>query len=118
MREERLDGPCPVLYRRAMKKRTSPGITRREFHQLGSWALAAACLPAVARSARAEAGEKLVTDYPENAPVIEALQYVHETAKPGQQCDGCILYTAGSDGRGKCQVLPLGEVKATGWCLS
>ena len=63
------------------------------------------------------AGE-LVTDKPESAPLVAALQYTHESQTPGQDCEGCQLYTATSDGLGSCQLMPVGYVKAAGWCAS
>jgi hypothetical protein len=65
----------------------------------------------------AGAGE-LVTDKPESAPLVAALQYTHESQTPGQNCEGCQLYTASSEGLGKCQLIPAGYVKASGWCAS
>ena len=47
-----------------------------------------------------------------------ALQYVNETTKPDQDCEGCQLYTAGADGTGKCQLFAKGLVKGSGWCAS
>ena len=92
-------------------------LTRREFQRLGALAFAAACFPGIPRSALAD-HHQLVTDFPENEALLEQLQYVHVSEKPEQNCANCLLYTAGAAGAGKCQILPQGLVKETGWCLT
>ncbi len=99
-------------------KESKNTMDRREF--LAAGITAAAVVPGVlmtARPARAE-GEQLVTEMEANAPMVAALQYVNESTKEGQNCEGCQLYVAGEGGVGKCQLFPTGVVKATGWCAS
>jgi hypothetical protein len=65
-------------------------------------------------------GEKLVTEIqdPAISGMVTTLQYVNKSTKPDQQCSGCQLFTAGSAGRGKCQLFAQGQVSAEGWCMS
>lgn len=98
-------------------KKEDNGLTRRDFQKLVSVAIVGGSLPAWWRTARAEGG-KLVTDIDMNAPLLEQLQYVNASERPGEQCGNCVLYTAGEGGLGKCAVLPEGHVKESGWCLS
>ena len=64
------------------------------------------------------AGEKLVTDIPENTSLTGALQYAAASTKPGQNCANCNLYTKSNDGYGKCQLFSQGVVGAEAWCSS
>jgi len=101
-----------------MKARRSVALNRREFMKTS--AKAALLLPATAllgaRTARAE--DKLVTDMPDQAYMVQALQYVNVSEKPGQKCTNCQFYTPGEGGMGKCQLIPVGLVKDGGWCTS
>jgi hypothetical protein len=63
-------------------------------------------------------GAKLVTDLPENQPVVASLQYVHESARTDQSCGNCQFYTPGEGGLGKCQLFVKGLVREQGWCAS
>ena len=95
-------------------------FTRRELGRIslaGAGALLAGGSGLIARVARAEAHGP-VTEFEANKPVLSAVQYVEKSAKEGQICSGCILYTAGSDGRGKCTLFQQGTVNANGWCTS
>lgn len=98
-------------------KESKTSMDRREF--LAAGLTAATLLPGALLTAKtARAGEALITDIPENAPMVAALQYVNESAKEGQNCGNCQLYTAGEAGTGKCQLFPTGTVKEAGWCAS
>jgi hypothetical protein len=74
--------------------------------------------PEPAPAAAATDDRRLVTEIASAAPLVSGLQYVDESAKSDQRCGNCQLYTAGSDGRGKCQLFQQGLVKESGWCLS
>lgn len=98
-------------------KESKTSMHRRDF--LAAGLTTAALLPGAlltAKTARAE-GE-LVTDLEANAPMVAALQYVNESTTDGQNCDLCVLYTAGDGGNGKCALFPTGTVTGTGWCAS
>jgi fructose-1,6-bisphosphatase/inositol monophosphatase family enzyme len=97
--------------------RRDDGITRREFHWLGSSALVAAFVAGWVRRAATEPHE-LVTDIAANKALLEGIQYVNESKKEGQHCANCVLYSASEGGLGKCQLFPQGFVKQTGWCMS
>lgn len=99
---------------------TERKFTRRELGRLslaGAGALLAGGATLVARTARADSHGS-ITEYEANKPILGAVQYVEKSAKDGQACSGCILYTAGSGGRGKCTLFQQGTVNATGWCSS
>jgi hypothetical protein len=64
------------------------------------------------------ASEALVTEIEAIAPMVAALQYVHESPVAERQCGNCQLYTPGPDGRGGCQLFAQGLVRETGWCAS
>ena len=102
-------------------RRSSPGaMNRRDFIKTGL--SAAAVLPAAgvlfgASQASAEGGE-LVTEVADQAPMVAALQYVNESAKPDQKCADCQFYTPGDGGKGKCQLFQKGLVAEGGWCAS
>ena len=98
--------------------RTPKGITRRQLGRMGaSFVLGAAAAPLLARSAKADSNA-LVTELPEHAALITALKYVNESTTAGQNCSGCILYTAGEGGKGKCTLFTTGMVSEKGWCAS
>lgn len=99
--------------------RHDPKFTRRELAKAG-FAASAGLVLAGAFPARRAAAEDLplVTDVPALAPIVSSLQYVHESAKEGQNCSNCVLYTAKKDGKGACQVMQGGWVKEGGWCAS
>ena len=104
-----------------MRRSDSGSMSRRDFITTGL--TAAALLPAAAallRAAPARAeGEKLVTELPDQAAMVAALQYVGKSAKPDQDCKGCQFFTPQGDGaKGKCQLFPVGLVEAEGWCAS
>jgi hypothetical protein len=99
-----------------------PGaMNRRDFIKNGL--VAAAVLPiadAVLRPLAARADDtKLVTELPDQAAMVTALQYTNESEKADQDCEGCQFFTPGADGtRGKCQLFPIGLVTSKGWCAS
>lgn len=93
-------------------------LTRRSFHRLGaSFVLAVGASGLIARRAGAEP-ERLVTEVPANQVMLGALQYVNESPKPDQHCENCVLYQAGTEGRGKCGLFAEGLVSAKGYCTS
>jgi hypothetical protein len=54
-----------------------------------------------------------------NDPSAKALGYVTKTAKPGQQCSGCVQFVGKeSDATGGCKIFPGKSVAGSGWCLS
>ena len=92
--------------------------TRREFGKLGlGLAASVGGLALGARPVRAE-DTRLVTEIPEAAPVVAGVQYVNESPDPEKLCNGCVLYTAVDDERGKCTLFPTGLVAAKGHCIS
>lgn len=101
-----------------MKEHKQLPLSRREFIRAG--AAAAAALPALAllgtRAARAE--EKLVTDMPDQAYMVQALQYLDVSNRPGENCLNCQFYTPGESGTGKCTLIPVGLVSEGGSCAS
>jgi len=96
-------------------------ITRREFATaaaLAAAAVAGGLGSALVAARSAAADDALITDVPGNATMITALAYVNESAKAGQICSGCVLYTGPAEGRGKCALFQQGQVAAKGWCQS
>ena len=61
---------------------------------------------------------KLVTEFPENQPLIDTLKYVNQSTVEGRNCANCILYQGGEAPRGKCPLFQQGVVPAAGWCAS
>lgn len=96
-----------------------PKLTRRDLAKAGLAASAGLALAALApaRPARAE-DLPLVTDVPALAPIVSSLQYVNESAKADQNCEGCVLYSGVKEDRGTCQVFQGGWVRSGGWCAS
>lgn len=95
-------------------------FTRRELGRLslvGAGALLAGGANLVARTAWAEA-EGPITEFEANKPILAAVNYVEKSETPDQMCSGCILFTAGSGGRGKCTLFQQGTVNANGHCSS
>ena len=93
-------------------------MDRRGFLRAGL--TSAAALPAVAGvfAARSARAEDSVTAIAANKTMVESLQHVEKSAKEGQMCSNCMLYTAGEGGRGKCQLFAEGTVAEAGWCMS
>ncbi len=96
-------------------------MNRRDFIKTGL--TAAAVLPiagALLRPLAARADDtKLITELPDQAAMVTALQYVDVSEKADQDCKGCQFFTPQGDGaRGKCQLVPVGLVTSTGWCAS
>ena len=63
-------------------------------------------------------GAALVSQLPEQAPMVAALQYVDVSTRADQSCANCQLFTAGEGGVGKCQLFATGVVREGGWCAS
>lgn len=98
-------------------KDSKTSMDRRDF--LAAGLTTAALLPVTLLGAKtARAAEALVTDMPENAPMVAALQYVAVSTEEGKNCGNCQLYTAGEGGTGKCQLFPTGLVAEAGNCAS
>jgi hypothetical protein len=95
-------------------------MDRREFLKAGL--VATAALPvagALLRAGTARAEGEFVTDIEGMKATAAALQYVHVSTKPDQNCKTCQFYTPeAAGGKGKCQLFPQGFVKETGWCAS
>ena len=92
-------------------------MDRRGFLRAGL--TSAAALPVVAsvfgaRTAHAQS----VTEIEANKIMVQSLQYTDTSAKEGQECGNCQLYTAGEGGSGKCQLFMEGTVAEKGWCMS
>ncbi len=66
-------------------------------------AAAPAAPPVPAASPPGGGTEQLITEIAGSAAMVQALQYVNQSAKPDQNCGNCQLYTAQSGGVGKCQ---------------
>lgn len=93
-------------------------MTRRGFHRLGaSLLLGVGASGLVARPIWADT-EPPVGELPANAPMLDALRYVEASVTPGRECANCVLFQAGSAGRGKCSLFRDGSVNAKGWCSS
>ncbi len=101
-----------------MRDESRKAMDRREFLKASLTATAALPVAGVVFGARTARAEDLVTDIEAVKPTVAALQYVHESAKPDQNCLNCQFYTAGEGGAGKCQLFPQGLVKEGGWCMS
>ena len=103
-----------------MRRSGRGSMNRRDFIRTGL--SAAAVLPAAGvlmRASQAHAeGTQLVTEIPDQAPMVAALQYVNQSAKPDQKCLDCQFYTPGEGGKGKCQLFQKGLVTEGGWCAS
>lgn len=63
-------------------------------------------------------GVALVSQLPEQAPMVAALQYVDASPNPDQRCANCQLFSAAEGGVGKCQLFATGFVREGGWCAS
>jgi hypothetical protein len=73
---------------------------------------------AAAPSGPATAPDALVDQIPANASLVASLQYESPSPVAEQLCAGCQLYTAVSEGRGKCVLFVEGLVAARGHCTS
>jgi hypothetical protein len=52
-------------------------------------------------------------------PTAKALGYVTKSAKPGQECSGCLQFVGKpGDAKGGCNIFPGKKVAGGGWCLS
>jgi hypothetical protein len=98
--------------------------SRRSFLKtLGLAAAAVVAAPIVKiQSALADAAPKLVDA---NDPLAKALAYVADAKKSKDRkdkkalCSNCQFYQGDAKSKqGKCQLIPTGEVMATGWCRS
>jgi hypothetical protein len=93
-------------------------MDRRGFLRAGLTSAAALPVAASVFAARSARAEDAVTAVEANKMMVTSLQYVEESAKEGQNCANCQLYTAGEGGRGKCQLFQQGTVAEKGWCMS
>lgn len=92
-------------------------MTRRELAQRGLvFALAIGGIGG-ARRAHAE-DEPFVNEVPENAPLVQALSYVNQSAVAGSNCANCALYLGGAAPKGNCGLFQKGVVPAVGYCTS
>ena len=92
-------------------------VTRRELGQLGAGALLAGGAILLGRPVRADS-HGMITEYPEQAPVATAVQYMEQSELADKSCTNCLLFTAGEGGRGKCALFLKGTVSAEGHCVS
>lgn len=74
--------------------------------------------PAQGGGAAPPSADALVTEVAAAAAMVQALQYVNESAKADQRCTNCQLFTAKGEDRGACQLFPQGLVASGGWCAS
>jgi hypothetical protein len=74
--------------------------------------------PAPAANGGGAGAGELITDLPESAAMVAALQYTNTSEIPDQTCASCQLFTPTGDGLGKCQLFAQGSVKERGWCAS
>jgi hypothetical protein len=59
------------------------------------------------------------TDLDVADPVAKSLGYVTKSAKPGQQCSGCVQFVGkAGDATGGCNIFPGKRVAGGGWCVS
>lgn len=93
-------------------------MDRRSFLRAGL--TSAAALPVIASvfGARSARAEDSVTAIEGMKTMVDSLQYVEASAKEGQKCSNCQLFTAGDGGRGKCMLFQQGTVAEDGWCMS
>ena len=77
-----------------------------------------AAAPAPAPAGAAPSDTRLVTEVPEMQPLVQSLKYTNESQKPDQHCETCFHFTPTADGRGRCALFALGQVRSTGWCSS
>ena len=89
-------------------------ISRRRL--LAITAASAASIPLTALTGRATAMGHAKLD--PNDAQAKALQYVHDSAKEGQNCANCQLYTGGDAAWGPCAIFPGKEVSRNGWCTA
>lgn len=92
------------------------GINRRNFGKLLGAGVVA--VPAAALIAQLPShAEDLPLVDPES-PTAKGLQYKAVTEVEGARCDGCLLYTASDDSKGKCTIFPANLVPAEAWCTA
>jgi hypothetical protein len=70
-----------------------------------------------ARRARAE-DEQMVNEIAENAPLLQALNYVPKSAIAESKCANCAVFLGGDAPKGKCALFQKGLVSAEGHCSS
>lgn len=98
-------------------QQSRPGRSRRRFLNSALGATAVVALGGLQIRA-VQAGGHL-PKVSEDDPTAKALRYVAQSAKDGQTCMNCQLYT-GKEGKdfGPCAIFPGKEVAAKGWCSS
>ncbi|SIT66158.1 High potential iron-sulfur protein [Ectothiorhodosinus mongolicus] len=93
-------------------------VSRRKFLKAGAAGLVAVPVAGLGWTTTAAAGghgDRL----DESDPAAQALQYVHNTANPAQNCANCLLYNDPSQTEwGPCAVFPGKLVSANGWCTA
>lgn len=93
-------------------------VTRRDLGRLGlGFALAVGGASIGARRALAQE-EGMVTEFPENAALVQALSYRAVSDVEGAKCANCALYLGGAAPKGKCGLFQKGLVSAEGHCTS
>lgn len=100
-------------------ERDRNGLTRRQVGRAGLGLVLAVGGVSLGWRRAFAADEPYVTDVPESAAIVQALQYVSKSAKPDQQCASCALFVADAGAtKGKCALFAKGLVSAEGWCSS
>ncbi len=90
-------------------------IKRRKFVSLMGMGVAVVPVSALVASLPSRADDAPAVD-PASAQA-QALQYVAESEKDGQDCASCTLYTgAEGEAMGPCPLFPGSAVAAAGWC--
>ncbi len=89
-------------------------ITRRQFNKLLGTGIAAIPASVLIAQLPSQAEDLPLVD-PESA-TAKQLQYAAVTPDEGKRCDGCLLYAAADDEKGKCSIFPANLVPAEAWC--
>ena len=98
-------------------KQLKQAVSRRGFLN-GAAGLAGALALGSFNLRVAQAGSHLPKVSPDD-PTAKALSYVEQSAKEGQFCVNCQLYTGNEgDAYGPCAIFPGKIVAAKGWCSS
>ena len=108
-------------------EKTETRLSRRHFTKLGLGAAAAVLggtvLPRTAAAGHHEGGDgdgapPLVTDVPENASLLTAVQYVAVSEIEGKNCANCQLLLQRDGDVGRCGLFQKGKVPVAAYCTS
>jgi hypothetical protein len=92
-------------------------VTRRDLGRLGIGLAVAVGSGLGARRAWAQE-EGMVTEFAENAALVQALSYIAVSNVEGAKCANCALYLGADAPKGKCGLFQKGLVSAEGHCAS